>query len=107
MSSLDAYEDIRSLGRGSYATVRLVRRLDTGELLVIKRFHVPLGELSTRERTEIYQEIKLLAHLKHPNIVQFHSSFVEHGVMHIVMVSGHGWGWARWLVRVPPTGNHW
>jgi serine/threonine protein kinase len=50
---MDAYEDIRSLGRGAYAVVRLVRRLSDGELLVVKRFHVPLTELSQKERLEV------------------------------------------------------
>jgi serine/threonine protein kinase len=50
---MDAYEDIKPLGRGSYAVVRLVRKLDTSELFVVKRFHVPLTELTAKERTEV------------------------------------------------------
>jgi hypothetical protein len=50
---MDAYEDIKSLGRGAYAVVRLVRRKADDELLVVKRFHVPLTELSQRERLEV------------------------------------------------------
>lgn len=53
MTSMDAYEDLQSLGRGSFAVVRLVRKLDTNELFVVKRFHVPLTELNAKERTEV------------------------------------------------------
>jgi NIMA (never in mitosis gene a)-related kinase len=87
---MDAYEDLRSLGRGSYAVVRLVKRREDGELFVIKRFHTPLNELTAKERNEIAQEIRLLAHLRHPNIVQFVHSFVDNGTMHILMEFAKG-----------------
>ena len=31
------------------------------------------------------QEVKLLAHLSHPNVVKFYDNFVDNGVMHILM----------------------
>lgn len=82
---MEAYEELRYLGRGSYAVVKLVRRRLDGELLVIKKFHTPLSELSPKERNEIAQEIRLLAHLRHPNIIQFNHNFIEAGTVHIVM----------------------
>jgi len=85
---MEAYEELKSLGRGSYAVVKLARRRTDGELFVIKRFHVPLSELTPKERNEISNEIRLLSHLRHPNIVQFFHNFVENGVACIVMVRG-------------------
>lgn len=82
---MDGYEELRYLGRGSYAVVKLVRRKVDGELLVIKKFHTPLSELSPKERNEIAQEIRLLAHLRHPNIISFKNNFIEGGTVHIVM----------------------
>ncbi len=38
-----------------------------------------------QERTEVAQEVKLLAHLSHVNVVKFFDNFVDNGVMHIVM----------------------
>jgi serine/threonine protein kinase len=38
-----------------------------------------------QERTEVAQEVKLLAHLSHVNVVKFYDNFVDHGVMHILM----------------------
>lgn len=74
----------------------------------MKKFHCPMSELSVKERLEIAQEVKLLAHLSHVNIIKFYdkcvaalscsfddhhhqshlfvcASFVEKGVMHILM----------------------
>lgn len=82
---MDAYEDLKSLGRGAFANCRLVRRKTDGELLVVKKFHCPMSELSVKERLEIAQEVKLLAHLSHVNIIKFYDNFVEKGVMHILM----------------------
>lgn len=104
---MDAYEDQRSLGRGAFASVRLIKRKRDGMLMVVKRFHVPMSELTPKERSEVAQEVKLVvspfkihrfvvsrnnwrfsatqAHLRHPNIVAFKENFVENGVMHIIM----------------------
>lgn len=83
--AMDAYEDLRSLGRGAFASVRLVKRKKDGMLMVVKRFHVPMSELTPKERSEVAQEVKLVAHLRHPNVIAFKENFVENGVMHIMM----------------------
>ncbi|KAA0148783.1 hypothetical protein FNF28_07413 [Cafeteria roenbergensis] len=82
---MDRYDKIRTLGRGAFATVHHVRHRETGENLVVKVFHTPMEELGQREREEILQEIKLLAHLRHDGVVRFVDNFVEEGTMHIVM----------------------
>lgn len=68
---MDAYEDQRSLGRGAFASVRLIKRKKDGLLMVVKRFHVPMAELTPKERSEVAQEVKLVAHLRHPNVIAF------------------------------------
>lgn len=83
---MEQYDDLRVAGRGAYSVVRLVRRKRDGMLLCMKRFHTPLSELSPRERAEVAQEIKLLAHLRHPNIIRFEDNFIDDtGSMNIVM----------------------
>lgn len=94
---MDAFEDVRSLGRGAYASVRLCRRRADGELVVVKRFHSSIAELSSKERHEMSQEIKLLSHLHHRNIVAFLGSFVADGVQHIVMEYAAGGTLAKYL----------
>lgn len=90
-AEMDAFEEIKVLGRGSYAVVKLVRRKDTGEMFVIKRFHTPLAELTPKERHEASQEIKLLSHLRHPNCIGFIASFIDaEGIMNIVLEWAQG-----------------
>ena len=50
--------------------------LFAAELLVVKKFHCPMSELSVKERLEIAQEVKLLAHLSHVNIIKFYDKCV-------------------------------
>ena len=50
---MNNFENVKALGRGAYAVVRLAKRRTDGALFVIKRFHQPLSELSVRERQEV------------------------------------------------------
>jgi hypothetical protein len=52
---MNQFEEIKSLGRGAYAVVHLVRRKTDKEKFVIKRFHTPMSELTPKERTEVAQ----------------------------------------------------
>ena len=68
---MESFEIVKTLGRGAFATVYLVRRKSDGQSLVVKKFHRPMDELNAKERQEVAQEIKLQAHLSHENIVRF------------------------------------
>jgi NIMA (never in mitosis gene a)-related kinase len=74
---MDAYIEKKTIGRGAFAIVRLVERKSTGENRVVKKFHTSMGELSDKERTEIAQEVKLLAVLRHPNVIGYFDNFVD------------------------------
>jgi NIMA (never in mitosis gene a)-related kinase len=55
--------------------------------------HVPTSasrSLPWTCRWQIAQEIKLLAHLSHPNIIKFKDNFVDNGIMHILMEYASG-----------------
>jgi hypothetical protein len=45
---MNQYEEIKSLGRGAFAVVMLVRRKTDKEKFVIKRFHTPMSELNAK-----------------------------------------------------------
>ena len=47
-------------------------------------------ELKPKERDEAKKEIKLLAQFHHPNIVRYRDSFLEQGVLNIVMDYAEG-----------------
>jgi serine/threonine protein kinase len=79
---MDRYKEIRVVGRGNYGTAHLVKDLQTGRKLVVKK--IPMAALSDKERKEAGLEIQLLSKLSHPNVVQYVTSFLEDEVLHIV-----------------------
>ena len=54
---MNQYEELKSLGRGAYAVVRLVKRKADNEKFVVKRFYTPMSDLTPKERTEVAQEV--------------------------------------------------
>ena len=64
------YQVLNELGRGGMGTVyRVVERL-TGRVVTLKRLHVPTGESDALQlRSALAQEFRLLASLRHPNII--------------------------------------
>ena len=63
------------LGEGTYSTVYKVRRLEDGGIYALKR--VRLGGLSGRERENALNEIRILASIKHRNIVGYKEAFAD------------------------------
>eukprot|EP00038_Savillea_parva_P001954 m.108788 g.108788 ORF g.108788 m.108788 type:complete len:1252 (+) comp10671_c0_seq2:92-3847(+) len=83
MSSMSDYSTVRKLGEGAYGKALLVRRRTTQKQCVIKEVNVT--KMSPRERREARQEVKVLAQMKHPNIVSYITSFEERGKLFIAM----------------------
>ena len=73
---MEAYDQLKTVGRGAFAVVKLVRRKSDGVMFACKTIQCPMSDLSAKERTEITQEVKLLAILRHPNVIGFHDNFV-------------------------------
>ena len=68
----ESYELIRELGRGGMAIVYLVRERATGQERAVKVIHTKfLGDQEAVARFD--REARLVARLKHPNIVATHS----------------------------------
>lgn len=68
----ESYDMIRELGRGGMAIVYLVRERATGEERAVKVIHTKyLGDEEALARFD--REARLVARLKHPNIVATHS----------------------------------
>ncbi|XP_044062804.1 serine/threonine-protein kinase Nek11 isoform X3 [Siniperca chuatsi] len=79
------YSILRSLGRGSFGSVYLVRdtkATDGEELKVLKQ--IPLGDLRPDETVRATQEAHLLSQLHHPAILTFYHSFLERDAFCIV-----------------------
>lgn len=88
--SMDRYEKLRVLGRGSFGVATLVRKRrdrheskDDVQLSVIKE--VDLRLMSTAALQETTNEVLILKSLSHVNIVAYRETFCEDETMLIVM----------------------
>ena len=85
---MDRYKKVKIIGKGAFGAAVLVHaRSDPKAQYVIKQVD---ASLKPKERDEAKKEIKLLASFHHPNIVRYRDSFLETGVLHIVMDFAEG-----------------
>ncbi|XP_018590068.1 serine/threonine-protein kinase Nek11 [Scleropages formosus] len=75
----------RKLGRGGFGTVFLVRdtKARDGEPLKVLK-EIPVGDLKPDETVPATVEAQLLAQLRHPAILRFHTSFLERDAFCII-----------------------
>mgnify|MGYP001581188498 CR=1 FL=1 len=79
----DAYQVVRTLGKGSFGQARLFQRLGDHRLVVCKT--VMLAQLNDEEIRDARNEVAMLSKLRHPNIVSYIASFEQQQVLYIVM----------------------
>ena len=63
------------LGDGAYSNVYKVKRLEDGQEYALKK--VKLDHLSEKERENAINEVRILASVKHPNVIQYKEAFME------------------------------
>ena len=81
---MDQYVEKICIGRGNYGSAHLAHEKGKPETkLVIKK--IPIELLSEKEKEQAHGECDVLAHLHHPHIVEYHTSFLENDVLHIIM----------------------
>lgn len=73
------------MGRGAFGSVYRVRRRNAEGIYAMKE--LPLKDLDrvNGENNNLFDEIDILKRLKHPHIVEYHSSFIEEGSLYIGM----------------------
>lgn len=104
---IDCYSIIKLIGSGGFSLIYLAEDEDTQDQVVIKEY-LPkkLAVRDSRGRVQIrdaeqsqsfhngrklfYQEIKALATLRHPNIVNVRTFFMENNTAYLVMDYEHG-----------------
>jgi NIMA (never in mitosis gene a)-related kinase len=84
----NGYEQVRTVGEGSYGKAVLVRHTtpsprDSQSKAVVKM--IDISRASKKEREEALRESQVLASLKHPYIVKYRSNFLADGMLCIVM----------------------
>jgi len=85
---MDKYQTLRVLGRGSFATVVLVKPLDSEKLQCVKE--VDLLRADEKRRAEALREAEVLKLLSHPNIISYHDAFLMEARLCIVMEYADG-----------------
>ncbi len=64
-----------SAGDGAYSNVFKVQRMEDGKEYALKK--VKLEHLSEKEKDNAINEVRILASIKHPNVIQFKEAFVD------------------------------
>ena len=72
---LNDFQIMQKLGKGAYSSVYLVKRLKDGHVYALKK--VKLLSLKEKEKTNALNEIRLLASIRHPNIICYKEAFYE------------------------------
>ena len=80
---MDKYEIIRIAGRGAFGTAYLARRNSDGKEVIIKK--IQMDQMTSGDRQSILTEIKVLAMLHHPNVIEYFENFLQDKAMMIVM----------------------
>ena len=72
---LGDFEIGKTLGKGAFGMVCLVKRKIDGEAYAMKR--VKIAQLSAKEKENALNEIRILASLSHPNIIGYKEAFFD------------------------------
>ncbi|XP_054549669.1 eukaryotic translation initiation factor 2-alpha kinase 1 isoform X2 [Talpa occidentalis] len=73
---LSEFEELAILGKGGYGRVYKVRNKLDGQYYAIKKILIK-GATKT-DCMKVLREVKVLAGLQHPNIVGYHTAWIEH-----------------------------
>jgi NIMA (never in mitosis gene a)-related kinase len=74
-SGMSDFEILESLGKGVYSTVHKVRRMSDYCIYAMKK--VQLGRLNAKEKENALNEVRILASINHPNIIEYKEAFIE------------------------------
>ncbi|MEE6510689.1 hypothetical protein FKM82_030768 [Ascaphus truei] len=73
---LNEFEEVAQFGKGGFGKVYKVRNKLDGQFYAIKK--ILIKKVSRRDCKKVLREVKVLAGLQHPNIVGYHTAWMEH-----------------------------
>ena len=84
-SSIDNYEIIKEIGKGSFSNVFLARKKENQKEYALKK--VNLTNMSTKERENALKEVNFLAEIKDNNVIGYEESFYDNNlnILYLVM----------------------
>uniref|UniRef100_A0A061S4H1 non-specific serine/threonine protein kinase n=1 Tax=Tetraselmis sp. GSL018 TaxID=582737 RepID=A0A061S4H1_9CHLO len=80
---MEKYVKGKLLGKGSFGKATVVERRSDGAKFVLKE--IDISRMPKQEKEASLQEAQLLKALKHPNIVSCQETFLERGILCIIM----------------------
>ncbi|NXA07103.1 E2AK1 kinase, partial [Sapayoa aenigma] len=72
---LNEFDEVARLGKGGYGKVYKVRNKLDGQFYAIKK--IKIKKATRRDCMKVLREVKVLAGLQHPNIVGYHTAWME------------------------------
>lgn len=82
-SVIEGYDNVEIIGKGSFGSIRKVKRKLDGKLFARKELN--FDRMSERDRLQIVAEVNILRTLKHSNIVQYEERCVDHNTGYVQM----------------------
>jgi NIMA (never in mitosis gene a)-related kinase 1/4/5 len=81
---MNDFEMIEELGRGAFGTVFRVKRKTDGQIYALKR--VNIAKMSERDRENALNEIRVLASISHPNVIDYKEAFYDEETYSLNMI---------------------
>uniref|UniRef100_G3U2J4 non-specific serine/threonine protein kinase n=1 Tax=Loxodonta africana TaxID=9785 RepID=G3U2J4_LOXAF len=82
------YHLLRTIGKGTYAKVKLAQHIITGQEVAIKI--IDKSQHTSSDLHRLHREIKIMKHLHHPNIVKLYEVIENENTLYIVMEYASG-----------------
>jgi NIMA (never in mitosis gene a)-related kinase len=85
ISSIENYEIIKEIGKGSFSNVYLVKKKENQKYYALKK--VNISNMSTKERENALKEVNFLAEIKDNNVIGYEESFYDKdmNILYLVM----------------------
>lgn len=74
-TSIDDFQVLKKIGAGAFSSVYNVRKISNNKEYALKK--VKLDSLSEKERENAINEVRILASIRSPNVIQYKEAFVE------------------------------
>ena len=83
-STIKDFQLNKKLGEGAFSTVYSVKRISDGTQYAMKK--VKMGKLSSKEKENALNEIRILASIQHPNVIGYKEAFFENAQGNLCIV---------------------